>query len=149
MERLSRLCGETVNLAVADGDGVLNVEEIPSTFILSFSGGWAGRRTPPHAAANGKVLLAYGALELPVTGELQRFTARTVVSRRRLAAELAEVRRLGYATAIGELEEGLAAVAAPIFDSAGRCVAALSVSGPDSRLDDLELARLGKLAAGV
>jgi len=149
MERLSRLCGETVNLAVADGDVVLNVEEIPSTFILSSSGGWSGRRTAPHAAANGKVLLAYGALPLPRDAVLERFTPRTITSRRRLESELVEVRARGYATAESELEEGLAAVAAPLFDPDGNCVAALSVSGPAIRLGADELHRLGKLASGV
>ena len=58
MEKLSQRTGETVNLAVPDGGDVLNVAEVPSTYILSCSGGWIGRRTRPHAVANGKVLLA-------------------------------------------------------------------------------------------
>ena len=149
MERLSRLSGETVNLAVADGDWVLNVAEIPSTFIVSSSGGWSGRRTAPHAVANGKVLLAFGALSLPEAAPLRRFTSRTVTSRRRLGSELDKVRRQGYALAVGELEDGLAAVAVPAFDPDGRCVAALSVSGPESRLSPAALDRIGRLAAHV
>ena len=74
MEKLSQLTGETVNLAVPDGGHVLNVAEVPSTYILNSSGGWIGRRTAPHAVANGKVLLAYGAI--PVPAELERYTAR-------------------------------------------------------------------------
>ena len=66
MEKLSQRTGETVNLAVPDGTDVLNVAEVPSTYILSCSGGWIGRRTTPHAVANGKVLLAYGTLPAPV-----------------------------------------------------------------------------------
>ena len=65
MEKLSQRTGETVNLAVPDGGDVLNVAEMPSTYILSCSGGWIGRRTRPHAVANGKVLMAYGALSPP------------------------------------------------------------------------------------
>src|SRR2546426_650358 len=84
------------------------VAEVPSTYILSCSGGWTGRRTKPHAVANGKVLLAYGVLPRPA--ELERYTARTITGFAALDAELAAVRRDGYATAIAELEEGLAAV---------------------------------------
>ena len=149
MERISELCGETVNLAVADGDWVLNIAEVPSTYILSSSGGWSGRRTAPHAAANGKVLLAYGALGLPDGAVLERYTPRTVTSREELAAELALVRDRGYATAVCELEEGLVAVATPVFDADGRCVAALSVSGPESRLGYEHLERLGRLAGSA
>jgi DNA-binding IclR family transcriptional regulator len=51
-----------------------------------------------------------------------------------LQRELAEIRRRGWAQAIGELEYGLHGVAAPVLDAAGRCRAALSVSGPSYRL---------------
>jgi IclR family acetate operon transcriptional repressor len=143
MERLSQRTGETVNLAVPDGKDVLNVAEVPSTYILSCSGGWTGRRTRPHAVANGKVLLAYGALPMPRV--LERYTPQTVTSRIVLGRQLAAVRRDGYATAVAELEEGLVAVAAPVFDPAGTCVAALSVSGPAYRMKPEMLAELGRL----
>ncbi len=147
MDKLSRETGETVNLAVPDGPDVLNVAELPSTFILNSSGGWIGRRTTPHAAANGKVLLAYGAI--PVPGELNRYTAQTITSREALSAELDAVRRSGYATAVAELEDELVAVASPVFDSAGACVAALSVSGPAFRMQPGSLDKLGRLCADV
>jgi DNA-binding IclR family transcriptional regulator len=145
MERLSSQTGETINLAVPDGLGILNVAEVPATFILSCSSGWIGRRTRPHAVANGKVLMAYGTL--PVPAELERYTEATITDPGALAGELAAVRASGYATAAGELEDGLVAVAAPVFDSAGACVAALSVSGPAFRLRPESVADLGRLCA--
>ena len=73
MEKLSQQTGETINLAVPAGPDILNVAELPSTYILSCSGGWIGRRTKPHAVANGKVLLAYGAIPVPAAaGALHR-----------------------------------------------------------------------------
>jgi DNA-binding IclR family transcriptional regulator len=147
MEKLSQRTGETVNLAVPDGENVLNVAEVPSTYILSSSGGWIGRRTRPHAVANGKVLLAYGALSQPTV--LERYTPQTIVSPGALADELASIRSEGYATAIAELEEGLVAVAAPVFDPAGACVAALSISGPEYRMRPETLDSLGRLCASA
>jgi IclR family transcriptional regulator, acetate operon repressor len=147
MEKLSQRTGETVNLAVPDGEDVLNVAEVPSTYILSCSGGWIGRRTRPHAVANGKVLLAYGVLPAPRT--LERYTPQTITTHERLAAELRAVRRDGYAKAVAELEEGLTAVAAPVFDPAGTCVGSLSISGPGFRMGPETLDGLGKLCAGA
>jgi DNA-binding IclR family transcriptional regulator len=147
MEKISQQTGETVNLAVPDGGDVLNVAEVASTYILSCSGGWTGRRTRPHAVANGKVLLAYGALPMPQA--LERYTRHTITTQSRLAAELDRVRRDGYATAVAELEEGLVAVAAPVFDPAGTCVAALSISGPEFRMLPETLAGLGHLCAST
>jgi IclR family transcriptional regulator, acetate operon repressor len=149
MEKVSQQTGETVNLAVPDGGDVLNVAEIPSTYILSCSGGWIGRRTRPHAVANGKVLLAYGVLPLPQPRTLERYTPRTITTLGALGRELDRVRRDGYATAVAELEEGLVAVAAPVFDPAGTCVAALSVSGPEFRMLPETLAGLGQLCASA
>lgn len=147
MESLAQQTGETVNLAVPDGCDVLNVAEVPSSFILSASGGWTGRRTKPHAAANGKVLLAFGALPTPQV--LERYTDHTITSEEALAAELETVRRDGYAKAVAELEEGLVAVAAPVFDPAGVCVAAMSVSGPSYRMRLETIDELGALCAAA
>jgi DNA-binding IclR family transcriptional regulator len=145
MDKLSRHTGETINLAVPAGADILNVAEVPSTFILSCTGGWTGRRTKPHAVANGKVLLAYGAIPMP--RQLERYTEHTITSREALAAELETIRRAGYATAVAELEEGLVAVASPVFDASGACVAALSISGPAYRMPPENLPELGRLCA--
>jgi IclR family acetate operon transcriptional repressor len=148
MEKLSQRTGETVNLAVPDGADVLNVAEVPSTYILSSSSsGWIGRRTTPHAVANGKVLLAYGVLPRPAA--LERYTPWTITSFAALDAELEAVRRHGYAKAVAELEKGLVAVAAPVFDPAGTCVAALSISGPEFRMLPATLDALGRLCASA
>ena len=147
MDKLSRQTGETVNLAIPAGADVLNIAEVPSTFIVSCSGGWIGRRTRPHAVANGKVLMAHGAI--PVPRRLERYTPQTITTRQRLEAELAAVRRNGYATAVAELEDGLVAVASPVLDATGACVAALSVSGPEFRMRPESLDDLGRLCAGA
>src|ERR1700735_1648144 len=147
MEKLSQQTGETVNLAVPDGEHVLNVAEVPSTFLLNSSGGWIGRRTMPHAVANRKVLMADGGLG--VAEDLERYTAKTITDHDALNAELAAVRRNGYATAVAELEEELVAVASPVFGGTGACVAALSVSGPAFRMQPESLEKLGRLCAAA
>ena len=52
------------------------------------------------------------------------------------------MRRSGHATAIDELEAGLAAVAAPVFGPGAEVIAALAISGPTLRLGPAEIARL-------
>jgi len=147
MDKLSKHTGETINLAVPAGADILNVAEVPSTYILSCTGGWTGRRTKPHAVANGKVLLAHRAIPMP--RHLDRYTEHTITTREALEAELEAVRRNGYATAAAELEEGLVAVASPIFDATGACVAALSISGPAYRMPPESLPELGRLCAST
>lgn len=143
MDRVAQATGETVNLAIPEGEDVLNIAEVPSSYILTSSTGWTGRRTRPHATANGKVLLAFGVL--PVPKRLERYTSATITTRKALAEELETVRARGYAVAVGELEDALVAVATPVFDGAGTCVAALSVSGPSSRLTPERLEAVARL----
>jgi DNA-binding IclR family transcriptional regulator len=133
MERLGLATGETVDLGVPDGDAVLTVAEIPGTHLLSCAG-WAGRRSPAHAASSGKVLLAFEALTPRYP--LARYTPRTLTGQAALEEDLAEVRHRGWSAAVEEMEAGLVAVAAPAFDEAGNCIAALSVAGPAQRMDE-------------
>jgi DNA-binding IclR family transcriptional regulator len=137
LQRLADATGETVNLAVRQGDQALNVHQVQTAHFVGMTD-WTGRSAPLHATANGKVLLAFGDGDLP--RELPCLTPRTIADQAALRAELEDVRRRGYATAVEELEVGLHAAAAPVFDSLGACIAAVSVSGPSYRLADMDAA---------
>jgi DNA-binding IclR family transcriptional regulator len=45
-----------------------------------------------------------------------------------------EVRRRGWAQSVAEREPGVASVSAPVRDSGGQVIAAVSVSGPVDRI---------------
>jgi IclR family transcriptional regulator, acetate operon repressor len=137
LAQLGEQTGETVNLGVPRDAGLVEqIAQVDSRYLIGGTN-WVGLTVPLHCAALGKVLLAFGAAELP-RGRLEQRTSRTITSRAALAAELAAVRERGYAVTVEELEPGLVAVAAPVFVggtvAAGVAVAALSVSGPASRL---------------
>ena len=132
LDRLGEATGETINLGVASRGMVEQIAQVDSTYLIGGTN-WVGLSVPLHCAAVGKVLLAYDAAELP-PGRLIRRTGHTITSREALAADLAEVRRRGYAVTNEELEPGLVAVAAPVYRQGATVVAALSVSGPATRL---------------
>lgn len=142
LEELADRTGETVNLAVRDGDRALNVHQVQTAHLVGLTD-WTGRALPLHATANGKVLLAFGVGGLP--RELPRLTQKTITSRQKLRAELERVRAAGFAGAVEELELGLHAAAAPVFDCFGACVAAVSVSAPAYRLPERRLPAAGEL----
>ena len=133
---LSAEVGETVNIAVLDGDQAVYLDQVAGTNVMSFRS-WLGQRVPTHASATGKALTAWlptkeRAAARPKT--LVRLTDRTITSVRELEAELARVRVDGYSAAIEELEVGLAAIAAPVRDAHGTVVATVAVSGPSFRI---------------
>lgn len=142
LDRLAEASGETVNLAVSTPLGVDQLDQRDSRHFIG-STNWVGRRVPHHCTAVGKVFLAHGAARLP-DGPLAKLAPRTIVDRDELARELDRVRARGYATTVDELEPGLWAVAAPVYGAAG-VVAALSISGPTTRLREGLLDELGLL----
>lgn len=141
LERLAEETGETVNLAVRTGDLALNVHQVETAHLVGVRD-WTGRAFPLHCTANGKALLAFGDGALP--SELPALTEWTITDEDELRENLERTLDRGYAVALEELELGLHAVAAPVFDSSGRCAAAISVSGPSYRLPE---ARISDVAA--
>jgi len=148
LEDLRERTGETVNLAIMDKDSVLYVDQVTAAHAIVMAN-WVGRHSPVHCSSSGKVLVAFGderQRERLLSGSLERLTKNTITDAERLSAELSEVRRRGYAHAVGELEDGLNTVAAPVFADR-RVIAAVSVSGPSFRVPARDQPRLGRLAA--
>lgn len=142
LEKVGAETGETVHLAVARGDRVVQVAQVDSTYLLG-SRDWTAVDVPAHMSALGKVLLAFDVLETP-DAPLEQQTPHTLADPAALRRELAQVARRGWASTVDELEIGLTGVAAPVRGVTGDVVAALGVSGPSQRLADRrdELGRL-------
>jgi DNA-binding IclR family transcriptional regulator len=135
---------ETVNLGVPSGDRVRHIAQVDARYLLG-TRDWTLVDVPPHASALGKVLYAFGAIDLPgKAAALTAVTPRTETDPARFAEQLDTVRRRGYATTVDELEVGLTGVAVPVRDRDGRVVAALGVSGPTTRLEE-RIAPTGRL----
>jgi IclR family acetate operon transcriptional repressor len=130
--------GESVNLAVLDGEEIVYVAQLqPSqNFMRMFTE--VGRRVKPHGTAVGKAILATKPEDevrklLGRTG-MPRRTEHTLTTPDELFADLARVRERGYALDEGEQELGVRSVALTVT-SAPRPVA-LSISGPLTRMSD-------------
>lgn len=143
--------GETTNLAILDQDRIVNIVETigPEQITLR---SWVGQSCPSHATSSGKVLLA--ALEpadvrARMSDPLESFTGNTVVKLADLERELAAVREHGWASVVEELEVGLNAVSAPVYDAGSNVIAALSVSGPAYRLSPDRFPEIAKQAAAA
>lgn len=140
---LAERLGETVNIAVLQGDSVINVYQAHGGGAISVDN-WIGRPTPLHATSSGKVLLAHlskAQQDKFIDAGLTSFTPDTVADARVLRRQLAQVHADGYAVTVGEYETGLNAVAAPVFNTSGVAIAAVSLSGPAYRLPVGELGR--------
>jgi len=134
---LSKATKETVNLGVLDGHDVLylDVMESPHTFRMVSQ---PGMHRALNCTALGKAMLAFLHVEqreeiLP-TLTFERLTPRTIPNLARLKKELARILQDGYAIDDQETDLGARCVAAPILDESGKVAAAISVSGPVTRI---------------
>lgn len=140
LDALGQFSGETINLAVPARQGVEHIAQVESRHFLG-AGQWLGRSVEYHCTAVGKVFMAFGRATV-AAAPLAKLTPQTVTSPTRLRAELETVRAESFATAVDELELGLAAIAAPVHGAGGEVVAALSISGPTTRMTDARIAEL-------
>jgi DNA-binding IclR family transcriptional regulator len=129
---------ETVHLAVLSGTEIVYVDKVDSPRTLGVMSK-IGQRGSLHSTALGKVLLGF-LPEAEASGMIKQikltpFTANTISSRAKLMDELKKVRRQGYAFDFRESEEGVECIAAPIRDHLGNVIAALSISGPEKKIN--------------
>ncbi len=123
------------------------IEEKIGRYLLGMSQ-YIGGRYPAHVTSTGKALLAWqndlSHAQISLS-PLEKYTPFTITNPNRFEQELTEVKTQGYAITRNELEIGLTAIAAPIFDLHGDAQAALCIGAPTSRIEP----RLTKLAQCV
>jgi len=145
LEGLARETGEATNLAVARRFHLVYVDQVDPPQIMAPN--WYGRPVPLHATSTGKAYLAFLSPEerkAALPQKLERYTDTTVTDRRRLEQQLLQIRRDGWATCVGELEESLFGASAPVLSKQGRPVAIVSVWGTERRLPRERLPAIGR-----
>jgi len=149
LEQLMATTGETVHLSILSNDSALCIDKIDASRSMRMAS-FVGFLDPLHCSGVGKALLAFQddatRAQLLDRMRLERHTAHTLTDRAALEAQIAEIRARGVAIDDEEIEEGLRCVAAPIHDHSGGVIAALSISGPITRVSE---ANLDGIAAAV
>jgi DNA-binding IclR family transcriptional regulator len=139
MKRMVLDTRETVHLNVIEGNNRVCVQTIESPQNLKASMP-TGSRSPLYAGASSKCLLAFSGSDFIETflkeTALDPVTQNTITDIGILRRELSEIRRLGYASSLGERNEGLGSLSAPVFDGRGNLLASLSLAIPEIRFKD-------------
>ncbi len=151
-EMLCERFQEVVHVALLAGDVALVVQRFePRTPYLLFP--QAGSSLPVHSTAAGKVLLAYSRAEtrneILKTAPLSRKTQNTLTSRALLLKEFKKIVRQGFAVDREESLAGVTCVGAPIRDRSGEVVAAVSLSGSKSRMEEKDIKEIIEAVRGT
>jgi IclR family acetate operon transcriptional repressor len=153
VERISEETGETVHLAVLQGDTVITLLKREGRHAVRVDTGTLGASDAAHATATGKAMLAW----LP-EGEIRRilaikgmaaFTPATITDPDAFVRELQLVRRHGHAMDREEFQPGVFCVGAAIRNHLGAVVGSISASAPAQRATEEHLGRMreGVMAA--
>jgi len=134
---VSREVGETFNIAVPAGDGMMYHDRVETEWPLRHQLP-IGSRVPLHCTASGKLYMS----SLPKREReklasmlpLEAHTPKTMTTAEQLLPALVEVRRAGYGVDDEEFIDGMVAVAVPVTDGRGRMIAALAFHAPTQRM---------------
>lgn len=139
LKELVDTCKETANLAILVDSEVVYIDQVESQNIIKMFAE-PGTRGPSYCTGSGKALLA--SLKEPELNRVlreidyKRYTDKTITNPEELRKELSLIKERGYSLDFGELEDDVRCVAVPIKNHEGKAVAAISVSGPRSRMTE-------------
>jgi DNA-binding IclR family transcriptional regulator len=157
VDALAEATGESSSLARLDADApaAAYIYKAESRNALRYIID-VGTREPLYSTAVGRVLLAFQPRpwreDYVRRARLEPLTPHTIRSRRELARLLAAIRRERIATSFEETIDGVAGIAAPVFDRSGEVIAGLVIGAPMSRaLPRIELLQkqVGDAAAEI
>lgn len=146
IEQINEKTGETVHLAVLQGDALMKVAKRESRHPVRVDTGTLGKTDAAHATATGKAMLAWlpeDDMRRILSHGMTRFTPNTITEWPALIEALRHVRSNGYAVDHEEYQPGVICIGAAIRDRTGAVVGAISASTPTMRASDdhLDLVR--------
>ena len=147
LEELVARTGESALLSVLNREAevLTYVEIIDSPHPVRYQIP-VGTTRPLYASSAGRLLLAYAdkAWRDQYLASVQiKVKTAMPITRASLVREMEKIRSEGVSSSIDGYMVGLAAVAAPVFNGDGKCIAALNIAGPSDRfrhdLDSLKV----------
>lgn len=136
LQELAACFGETAYVAKLTGTAVTS-----AAMVLPDTGGQTfvqpGRVMPVHASSSAKAIFAFqpdAVLDKVLAAPRTRYTAGTVTDEAAVRADLARVRRQGYAISINELDPGVASYACPVRLEGVGVIYAVGLVGLEERV---------------
>jgi len=142
---LMKNVGEVVHLAVRDGVDIVYIDKVEANNTIRMASS-IGKRRPMYCTSVGKAIMAHlTADEVSSIWEdtnIVKLTKHTITDFDEFISELDLIRMNGFAVDNEENELGVRCLGAPILDHSGNVIAAISVSGPVSRVNDSTMSKI-------
>ncbi|RJF91935.1 IclR family transcriptional regulator [Noviherbaspirillum saxi] len=144
LEEIGSCSNETVLIRIRDGLETVSIARWDSTHAVRIHSE-IGNRRPLYVGASGKLLLAYAPADVQtkvLQGDMEKFTPNTITSPTKLKKELSKILTQGYAVSFAERTSDTVSIAAPVRDVSGEVIAAISITGPSTRMREEILPKL-------
>jgi len=139
LEKLGEEVNETVYLTVLQGETAICVDTFGAARNLNYFV-HIGREMPFNTTAAAKVLLAYQSKEMirktVSSKKMVKLTSNSITDPEAFIQHLSKIKECGYGICDEEMEEGVSAIAAPIWNWSKQVTASVAVIGPSVRLKD-------------
>ncbi len=149
LERLTQSFNEASHLVAMEDDGSVRfLDKVSGTSFVHMES-FVGGKKPSYCTASGKVLLANMPAEKALAHlsnqKFEEYTEKTIIDKSKILEELEKIKLQGYAMDDEESEFGLTCYAAPIYNSSNEVIAAVSMSGPTSRMEKQKEERISSV----
>lgn len=138
-----------VHLAVLDNGRAVYIEKIEDEKSFIRMDIWVGHRLPVHTTAIGKILVSFlpedEILQILELRGMERKTKKSITNPQKFLREAERVRKYGFAVDDEENAESVRCIAAPIYDSKGKIIAALGTSSVVMHIDETHLPKIVEL----
>lgn len=153
LTRMAEDCGETCHVAIlSDGVHVMFIDRALGTSSLKMDTA-VGYTQIAHCTATGKAILAYqpesAIRQYLRSASFPQITRNAIPDANALLRRLDQVRRDSYASDEEEAEVGLTCYGMPLLDVSGKAYAAISISGPTTRMLQRKEQHLERIAQTV
>jgi IclR family transcriptional regulator, KDG regulon repressor len=138
MERLMKKTKESVYLTVPEGEEGVFIDCMNSVQWLKLAEP-IGMRVPLCTGASQKVILAFMNRKSQQNIIKMLCKKGKVKDEQKLKTDISMIENCGFAISYGEITEGTASVAAPVFSWEDEVIASLTVNGPEARFSEIRL----------
>lgn len=137
IEDLMERVNEVVHLVLLEGEEIVYIDKVESHNTIRMHSN-IGKRSPAYSTSVGKAIMAYlpkqKIKEIWDNSEIKKYTKYTITDFDKFMEELKGIRKIHYAIDDEENELGVRCIGAPIFNHKNEPIAAISISGPTSRV---------------
>ncbi|WP_341877932.1 IclR family transcriptional regulator [Defluviitalea saccharophila] len=147
LKELMEKTNEVVHLVIRENTDIIYIDKVESETTIRMHSR-IGRRSPMYCTAVGKAMMAWlhekEVEDIWNKSDIQQYTAFTITNLEDMKTELNLIKQKGFAMDEQENELEVRCIGAPIFDYTGKPCAAISISGPITRMTDGKIERFSK-----